>query len=98
MIYNLILILKITYGDLVSGQLKLVTPDDIESEVFCLELNAVADAALDNLVVAVDPNVVLPSTINIMEASKESNYLLKKGVSDTIELASLISLVANLSS
>lgn len=96
MIYYILLELLISYDDLVSGTIKLLSADDLRQEIFSLDICALVDGDLDNLVVAIDPNVVIPTTVNVIDAAKDFKYKLEKDVVDTIELASLMTLVANL--
>ena len=74
MIYYLYLVFVVQYNDMAQGKLQLVSADDLRNEILSIDFCCTVDSDLDNLVVAVDPNVTLPSIVNTFNVAKDFNY------------------------
>lgn len=92
MLYLLILSFTVGVDDVAQGTLSLLTPDDLEELKYQTEFCTNIDSDLDNLVLALDPDIVAPTTANGYIVAKDFKYHLKYTVADNIELASILSL------
>jgi phage I-like protein len=92
MIFYLLLQFSVKNNDMAEGVLKLVTHDDLRVEKLSVCFNAEVNAALDTLVVNIEPNVTIPTSVASLNTGKDYEYNLEKSVTDTTELASLMAL------
>ena len=93
MIYYLILDLVIDYSEKARGKVILTTTTDDRAKVLEIEIACDIDANLDALVTNVDPNVLLPSQVDVLAVQSNYCYDLTRSVTDTIDLNTVYTLI-----
>ena len=96
MIYYLKLLFSYDYSGKAKGNFVLTTTTDERKIVINLDFTCLVDADLNALVVAVDPNALLPLAVTTVPTNHNFEYDLEKSVADTTELNTLFGLLNNL--
>lgn len=93
MIYYLILNLVIDYSEKARGTVVLTTTDDARDKVLEIEIACDVDANLDALVTNIDPNVLLPSQVDVLTVKSNVCYDVTRSITDTIDLNTVYTLI-----